>query len=257
LVDVIYEGLDFDGVMHRQVVATLAPNAGLISLPEPQPDGIHLCYYDGNGDGLPDRDSNGNGQLDDSEAIGCMKANVAPLSPQLLREDPDSFLPDGFGPVSVYLRFRETLPNEGCSNTEVEYLSMQGKWDPCVDLLGNDHFRVQMAYNANGFSLIGRTSLDVDDQIVYTSEIDPLTGEVVPKPMIVTGQLTDELDTNLTFRNIRVNYEMVNSPAGPVACFNGITDINGQFAITCPLSDVMAGTARVTVTYSAWDNNDA
>ena len=257
LVDVIYEGLDFDGVMHRQVVATLAPNAGLISLPEPQPDGSHLCYYDGNGDGLPDRDSNGNGQLDDSEAIGCMKANVAPLSPQLLREDPDSFLPDGFGPVSVYLRFRETLPNEGCEDIEVEYLSMQGKWDPCVDLLGNDHFRVQMAYNANGFSLIGRTSLDVDDQIVYTSEIDPLTGDVVPKPMIVTGQLTDELDTNLTFRNIRVNYEMVNSPAGPVACFNGITDINGQFAITCPLSDVMAGTARVTVTYSAWDNNDA
>ena len=257
LVDVIYEGLDFDGVMHRQVVATLAPNAGLISLPEPQPDGSHLCYYDGNGDGLPDRDSNGNGQLDDSEAIGCMKANVAPLSPQLLREDPDSFLPDGFGPVSVYLRFRETLPNEGCEDIEVQYLTMQGKWDPCVDLLGNDHFRVQMAYNANGFSLIGRTSLDVDDQIVYTSEIDPLTGDVVPKPMIVTGQLTDELDTNLTFRNIRVNYEMVNSPAGPVACFNGITDINGQFAITCPLSDVMAGTARVTVTYSAWDNNDA
>ena len=257
LVDVIYEGLDFEGVMHRQIVATLAPNAGLISLPEPQPDGSHLCFYDGNGDGIPDRDSNGNGQLDDSEAIGCLKANVSPLSPQLLREDPDSFLPDGFGPVSVYLRFRETLPNEGCDILEVEYLSMQGKWDPCLDVIGNDHFRVQMAYNANGFSLIGRTSLDVDDQIVYTSEIDPLTGQVVPKPMIVTGQLTDELDTNLTFRNIRVSYEMVNSPAGPVACLNGVTDINGEFAITCPLSDVMAGKARVTVTYSAWDNNDA
>ena len=46
-----------------------------------------------------------------------------------------------------------------------------------------------MAYNANGFSLIGRISMEVDDQIVYTSEIDPLTGEVVPKPMIVSGQL--------------------------------------------------------------------
>jgi hypothetical protein len=257
LVDVIYEGLDFDGVLHRQVVATLAPNAGLISLPEPQTDDSHLCFYDGNGDGIPDRDSNGNGQLDDSEAIGCLKANVSPLNPQLLRDDPDSFLPDGFGPVSVYLRFRETLPNEGCEVLAVEYLSMQGKWDPCVDQIGNDHFRVQMAYNANGFALIGRTSLDVDDQIVYTSEIDPLTGEIVPKPMIVTGQLTDELDTNLTFRNVRVNYEMVNSPAGPVACYNGITDINGNFAITCPLSDVMAGKARVTVSYSAWDNNDA
>ena len=257
LVDVIYEGLDFEGVMHRQVVATLAPNAGLISLPEPQVDGSHLCFYDGNGDGIPDRDSNGNGQLDDSESIGCLKANVSPLSPQILREDPDSFLPDGFGPVSVYLRFRETLPNEGCEILEAEYLSMQGKWDPCVDVVGNDHFRVQMAYNANGFSLIGRTSMEVDDQIVYTSEIDPLTGEVVPKPMVVTGQLTDELGTNLTFRNVRVNYEMVNSPAGPVACYNGITDINGRFAITCPLSDVLAGKARVTVTYSAWDNNDA
>ena len=261
LVDVIYEGQDFDGVMHRQVVATLAPNAGLISLPEPQVDGSHLCYYDGNFDQIPDRDQNGigngNGQLDDFEAIGCLKANVAPLSPQILREDPDSFLPDGFGPVSVYLRFRETLPNEGCEILEVEYLSLQGKWDPCVDEIGNDHFRVQMAYNANGFSLIGRTSLDVDDQIVYTSEIDPLTGKVIPKPMVVTGQLTDELGTNLTFRNVRVNYEMVNSPSGPVACYNGITDLNGRFAITCPLSDVLAGKARVTVTYSAWDNNDA
>jgi len=257
LVDVIYEGLDFDGVLHRQVVATLAPNAGLISLPAPQPDGSHLCFYDGNGDDIPDRDSNGNGQLDDSEAIGCLKANVSPLNPQLLREDPDSFLPDGFGPVSVYLRFRETLPNEGCEMLEVQYLTMQGKWDPCVDQIGNDHYRVQMSYNANGFSLIGRTSLDVEDQIVYTSEIDPLTGEVVPKPMVVTGQLTDELDTNLTFRNIRVNYEMVNGISGPVACYNGITDINGRFAVTCPLSDVMAGKARVSVTYSAWDNNDA
>ena len=229
----------------------------MISLPEPQTDDSHLCFYDGNGDGLPDRDSNGNGQLDDSEAIGCLKANVLPLNPQLLREDPDSFLPDGFGPVSVYLRFRETLPNEGCDILEVEYLSMQGKWDPCVDQVGNDHYRIQMAYNANGFSLIGRASLDVDDQIVYTSEVDPLTGEVVPKPMVVTGQLTDELDTNLTFRNIRVNYEMVNGISGPVACYNGVTDINGRFAITCPLSDVMAGKARVSVTYSAWDNNDA
>ena len=257
LVDVIYEGIDFEGVMHRQIVATLAPNAGLVSLPEPQPDGSHLCFYDGNGDGIPDRDSNGNGQLDDNEAIGCLKANVSPLSPQILREDPDSFLPDGFGPVSVYLRFRETLPNEGCEILEVEYLSMQGKWDPCLDVIGNDHFRVQMSYNANGFSLIGRTSLDVDDQIVYTSEIDQLTGEVVSKPMIVTGLLTDELDTNLTFRNIRVSYEMVNSLSGPIACLNGVTDIDGRFAITCPLSDVLAGKARVTVTYSAWDNNDA
>ena len=114
-----------------------------------------------------------------------------------------------------------------------------------------------MTNNANGFNLIGRTVMSVDDQIVYTSEIDPLTGEVVPKPMIVTGQLSDELGVNLTDRSIRVNYEMVNGQTGPVACQSGVTNADGFFAITCPLSDVMAGKAKVTVSYSAYDNNDA
>ena len=41
-----------------------------------------------------------------------------------------------------------------------------------------------MTNNANGFNLIGRTVMSVDDQIVYTSEIDPLTGEVVPLSLI-------------------------------------------------------------------------
>jgi archaellum component FlaF (FlaF/FlaG flagellin family) len=99
--------------------------------------------------------------------------------------------------------------------------------------------------------------MSVDDQIVYTSEIDPLTGEVVPKPMIVTGQLSDELGVNLTDRSIRVNYEMVNGQTGPVACQSGTTNMDGFFAITCPLSDVMAGKAKVSVSYSAYDNNDA
>ena len=114
-----------------------------------------------------------------------------------------------------------------------------------------------MTNNANGFNLIGRTVMSVDDQIVYTSEVDPLTGEVVPKPMIVTGQLSDELGVNLTNRIIRVNYEMVNGQTGPVACQSGNTNADGFFAITCPLSDVMAGKAKVTVAYSAYDNNDA
>jgi hypothetical protein len=114
-----------------------------------------------------------------------------------------------------------------------------------------------MTNNANGFNLIGRTVMTVDDQIVYTSEIDPLTGEVVPKPMVVTGQLSDELGVNLTDRSIRVNYEMVNGQTGPVACQSGMTNADGLFSIICPLSDVMAGKAKVTVTYSAYDNNDA
>jgi len=175
----------------------------------------------------------------------------------LLREDPESFLPDGFGPVNVILRFRETLPNEGCQPLDVSYLGIQGAWDPCTQVPGNDHFRLTMTNNANGFNLIGRTVMTVDDQIVYTSEIDPLTGEVVPKPMIVTGQLSDELGVNLTDRSIRVNYEMVNGQTGPVACQSGMTNADGFFSIVCPLSDVMAGKAKVTVTYSSYDNNDA
>ena len=186
-----------------------------------------------------------------------MKSNISPLNPSLLRADPESFLPDGFGPVNVILRFQETLPNEGCQPLDVTYLGIQGAWDPCTSVPGNDHFRLTMTNNANGFNLIGRTVMTVDDQIVYTSEIDPLTGEVVPKPMIVTGQLSDELGVNLTDRSIRVNYEMVNGQTGPVACQSGTTNIDGFFAITCPLSDVMAGKAKVTVSYSAYDNNDA
>ncbi len=256
LVDVIFEGTDFQGTLHRQVVATLAPNAGVISLPEVEPDGSHLCFYDGNGDGTPDRDVDGDG-LEVEESIGCLKSNISPLNPSLLRADPESFLPDGFGPVNVILRFQETLPNEGCQPLDVTYLGIQGAWDPCTSVPGNDHFRLTLTNNANGFNLIGRTVMTVDDQIVYTSEIDPLTGEVVPKPMIVTGQLSDELGVNLTDRSIRVNYEMVNGQTGPVACQSGTTNIDGFFAITCPLSDVMAGKAKVTVSYSAYDNNDA
>jgi len=256
LVDVIFEGSDFQGTLHRQVVATLAPNAGVISLPDVEPDGSHLCFYDGNGDGVPDRDLDGDG-LETEETIGCLKSNISPLNPGLLREDPESFLPDGFGPVNVILRFRETLPNEGCQPLDVSYLGIQGAWDPCTQIPGNDHFRLTMTNNANGFNLIGRTVMTVDDQIVYTSEIDPLTGEVVPKPMVVTGQLSDELGVNLTDRSIRVNYEMVNGQTGPVACQSGMTNADGLFSIICPLSDVMAGKAKVTVTYSAYDNNDA
>ena len=257
LVDVIFEGKSFDGINHRQVVATVAPQAGLISLPEPQPDGSHLCFYDGNGDGVADRDANADGNLDRNETIGCLKSNISPLNPQLLRDDPESFLPDGFGPVNVILRFEETLPNEGCAPLEASYLGIQGAWDPCVSTPGNDHYRVIMTHNANGFSLIGRTNLEVTDQIVYTSEVDPMTGEIVPKPMVVTGQLSDELGTNLTNRIIRVNYEMVNGQSGPVACPTSTTDSDGFYAITCPLSDVMAGKAKVSVIYSSYDNNDA
>lgn len=257
LVDVIFEGTDFDNVQHRQVVATLAPSAGVISLPETQPDSSHLCYYDGNDDGFADRDLNQDGELDRLEAVGCLKADISPLSPTNLRADPDSFLPDGFGPVNVILRFEESLPNEGCAPLDASYLGLQGQWDPCANVPGNNHYRTVMTYNANGFSLIGRTSLSVDDQIVYTSEVDPVTGLVVPKPMVVTGQLTDELGEVLAGRTIRVSYEMVNGQSGPVNCNAAVTDADGNYSITCPLSDALAGKTKVTVSYSSYDNNDA
>ena len=256
LVDVIFEGTDFEGIQHRQHIATLAPSAGLISLPEPQPDGSHLCFYDANGDGFADRDVDKDG-LSREESVGCLRADITPLDPALLREDPESFLPDGFGPVDVILRFEENLPNEGCAPLDVTTLGIQGVWDTCTSVPGNDHFRVVMTHNANGFALIGRTSLEVDDQIVYTSEIDPLTGETVSKPMVVTGTLEDELGTAIANRLVRVNYEMVNGQSGPVACLNDVTNSDGKFAITCPLTGVLAGKAKVTVTYSSFDNNDA
>ena len=212
-VQVIFEGIDFDNVFHRQVVAELNPNAGSI-------------YY---------------------ERV---------LDPQLLIDDPASFLPDGFGPVNIILRFEENLPHEGCPVLEEYQLSLQGAWDPCIAIPANDHFRRVLSHNVDGFSLIGRTSLLVDEQIVYTSEIDQNTGEVIEKPMVITGQLRDELDHILLNRQIRVFYEMQGSSQGPVSCVPGTTNFEGNFSIVCPLSGVLAGQARVTVEYNAWENND-
>jgi hypothetical protein len=113
-----------------------------------------------------------------------------------------------------------------------------------------------MQFQVDGFSLIGRTSLNVDDQIVYTSEMDPTTGQPIDKPMIVTGQLIDELGSNLSNRAIRVSYEMINSESGIVGCLPGSSDTNGFFEIICPLTDVQAGQARVTVEFNSYENND-
>ena len=87
LVDVIFEGVDFSGVTHRQIVATVRPSAGIITLPDPAADSSHLCYYDGNGDGFADRDLNQDGVLDRLESsgtfngkTGCLKADISPLN---------------------------------------------------------------------------------------------------------------------------------------------------------------------------------
>jgi hypothetical protein len=212
-VQVIFEGLDFDNVQHRQVMFELSPNAGAIY------------------------------------------AQML-LDAQLLKDDASSYLPDGFGPVNVILRFEETLPHEGCEELQEYQLSLQGAWDPCLTIQGSDHYRRIMQHNVDGFSLIGRTTLTVDDQIVYTSTINPLTGESEPKPMVITGKLVDELGGNLSNRAVRVSYEMQGGVQGIVSCNPGTTDINGHYEITCPLNNVMAGQARVTVDYNSYENND-
>ena len=194
------------------------------------------------------------------------------LNPQLLKDDPFSYLPDGFGPVNVIIRFEENLPHEGCGALDAGMLTTSGAWDPCVTIQNSDHFRKVLPFQIDGFSLIGNTDLDVDQQIVYTSEIDPDTGRILEKPMIVTGQLTDELGGNLSSRQIRVTFEMGSMVYDPIedrmkfragdngiqACIPGATDENGFFDINCPISGVDAGMAKVKVEYNAWDtlNND-
>jgi plastocyanin len=178
------------------------------------------------------------------------------LDPQLLRDDPNSFLPDGFGPVNVILRFAENLPHEGCEPLDDEMLRISGAWDPCDQILNSDHYRKIFRHDERGFSLIGRTTLSVDDQIVYTSEIDPVTGQAIDKPMVVTGQLIDELGSNLSNRAIQVQYEMVGSDLGVKSCQGDITDINGMFDVICPLNDVQAGQAKVTVNFLSYETGD-
>jgi len=178
------------------------------------------------------------------------------LDPQLLRDDPLSFLPDGFGPVNVILRFEENLPHEGCEPLDADAMSTSGAWDPCAQMVNSDHYRRVMQFQVDGFSLIGRTVLNVDDQIVYTSEIDPSTGQPIEKPMVVTGQLVDELGSNLSNRAVRVTYEMVGSETGIVGCLPGASNSDGFFEITCPLSGVQAGQARVKVEFNSYENND-
>ena len=74
--------------------------------------------------------------------------------------------------------------------------------------------------------------------------------------MTVTGQLVDELNTNLSNRPIQVQYEMVGTELGVNACNGGVTDSNGFFSIVCPLNDIQAGQAKVTVNYYSYETGD-
>jgi len=282
LVDIIFEGTTFDDTYERQIVATVAPTGGTIILPtqycyddeltHTYDQNTHILSESSGSDGFFDRDVGWltdpvdpssrsgfqDGKLDRyNESVNCLKADIYPLNPMTLREDPETFLPEGYGPVNVILRFEEALPNEGCEILNAEALDYQGIWDPCMTKVGQTHYRRVLTYDENGFSLVGRTELSVDDQIVYTSGTDPLTGEAIEKPMIVTGRLVDEMGENLTRRNIRVSYILDGGIGEPEFCPAERTDDDGLYSITCPLDNVRSGKVTVTVTYTAAQKNDA
>ena len=78
----------------------------------------------------------------------------------------------------------------------------------------------------------------VFNKAVATSETDPNTGQPLENPMIVTGQLLDELGGNLSFRAIRIEYQMSNMDMGSQVCIPGTTDADGFFEIICPRTGV-------------------
>jgi hypothetical protein len=283
LVDVIFEGITFGSDYKRQIVATVAPSGGTITLPTKYcfEDILTHTYNENTNvlsesqgpDGFWDRDigwlsdpmdpSSRSGFQDETldryhEGINCLKADIYPLNPVTLMKDSTTFLPDGYGPVNVILRYEEALPNEGCESLNTNTISAVGLWDTCVLKPGQTHYRRVLPYQANGFALVGNTDLTIDDQIVYTSGEDPLTGEAIEKPMIVTGQLSDEMGNNLSERWIRVSYVLDGGSGEPEFCPTERTDNNGLYSIECDdFKNVKSGKVTVFVEFNAQENNDA
>ncbi|MBJ24430.1 MAG: hypothetical protein CMB64_07160 [Euryarchaeota archaeon] len=285
LVDVIFEGISFNNDYNRQIVATVAPSGGTITLPTKWCFEDELTHsYDENtnvliesqgSDGFWDRDvgwlldpldpSSRTGFQDETldrynEGVNCLKADIYPLIPTTLMKDDTTFLPDGYGPVNVILRYEEALPNEGCDIIDAQQnaLNAVGLWDACVLKPGQTHYRRVLPYQANGFALVGNTELVIDDQVVYTSGEDPLTGETIQKPMVITGQLSDEMGNNLSDRWIRVSYLLNDGTNEPEFCPTQRTDANGYYSIPCEkFKNVKSGEVTVTVEYNSLENNDA
>ena len=263
LVDVIFEGTDFQGNTYRQLVATIAPEgAGQLTLPEPIPGAAdsHLCYFDGNNDQFSDWDTNQDGVVSREESVGCLRADILPLTPAKLAQDPAGFLPNGFGPVNVILRYEETLPNEGCQPfaEDLDIRTLGGAWDSCTFIPNSEKFRVFMPNIENGFNLIGTTFIDApDEEIVYTGEFDPQTNQYEDKPMILSGRLYDELGNNLTSRIVSAQYTMKNDPNNQITKCNDVrTDEFGIFVIECDIEGVQAGQADINIIYSALDSQN-
>ena len=127
----------------------------------------------------------------------------------------------------------------------------------CANVPGNNHYRTVMTYNANGFSLIDELRYLLTTKLFTPAKLTQSPDWSYRSQWLLTGQLTDELGEVLVGRTIRVSYEMVNGQSGPVNCNAAVTDADGNYSIVCPLSDVLAGKTKVTVSYSSYDNNDA
>ena len=125
----------------------------MISLPEPQPDGSHLCFYDANGDGFADRDVDKDG-LSREESVGCLRADITPLDPPSCVRTPSPSCRTDSDPWTSSCVSRRTCPTRAAP-LDVTTLGIQGVWDTCTSVPGNDHFRVVMTHNANNFALIG------------------------------------------------------------------------------------------------------
>ena len=172
------------------------------------------------------------------------------LNPADIRLMKDSYLPDGYGPVTVHLRYVEDLPHEGCleNRTQLEdsgLLNLQGAWDPCTSIPLSNDFRITMPYynDGGGFMLVSRPLLSLDNQEtdIYTSD-----AEGNAKPMILQGTLRDELGEPLDDRRVRVSWSMENDFGTPGKCRSGpnnfaVTDMNGNWTIQCDISNAKAG----------------
>ena len=99
------------------------------------------------------------------------------LNPADIRLMKDSYLPDGYGPVTGHLRYVEDLPHEGCleNRTQLEdsgLLNLQGAWDPCTSIPLSNDFRITMPYynDGGGFMLVSRPLTSLPDIVAFPSE---------------------------------------------------------------------------------------
>ena len=259
LVDVIFEGTDFNGVFHRQVVATLAP-VRWTDFPARATAGQFspVLLRRERRQSIPDRDFNQDGILDRNETVGCLKSNISPLNPQLLREDPESFLPDGFGPVNVILRFEENLPNEGCQELAGKCLDHsrgmgpvhKRAWKRPLQTEDDQQRKRVLSHWANNAHRRRSNCLHQRNQPGDRRSCTKANDCHRTTPRRTWHQL-DQPKHSGHLRDDQRTIEPDILPDRHDGHERTILDP------LCPLSDVMAGKAKVSVTYSSYDNNDA